>query len=166
MTEKKKKTEKESFSSKPSPRTCFHSRSSCEGGGGEMEEMIESRNGTCRSLIEYDMLGEGGHGRGVRQEGVWREPRDEEEDEDEEEEELLLSCRLSPHRRFLHRWTKKVLAQILTDASQLPPASPAAKPLAGCFLALAVAPTAAGPRAVGGPHPLHLPAGLADVELL
>lgn len=40
--------------------TCFHSRSSCDGCGGGIEEMMESRNGTCRSLIEYDMLGEDG----------------------------------------------------------------------------------------------------------
>lgn len=66
--------------------------------------MIESRNGTCRSLIEYDMLGEDGQGRGVRQEGVWREQRDDEEDEEDEEgEELSLSCLLSPHRLFLRR---------------------------------------------------------------
>lgn len=59
-----------------------------------------------------------------------------------------------------------VLAQIFTAAMQLPPASPAAKPLAWCFLALAVASTAAGTRAVCRSHPFHLPAGLADVELL
>lgn len=55
-----------------------------------------------------------------------------------------------------------VSAQIFTA----PPASPAAKPLAWCFLALAVASTAAGARAVSGSHPFHLPAGLADAELL
>lgn len=57
------------------------------------------------------MLGEDGHGRGVRQEGVWGEQRDdddEDDDEDEEEVEAPLSCRLSPHRLFLHRWTRTV----------------------------------------------------------
>lgn len=40
----------------------------------------------------------------MRQEGVWGEQRDDDdEDDDEEEVEAPLSCRLSPHRLFLHR---------------------------------------------------------------
>lgn len=50
------------------------------------------------------MLGEDGHGRGERQEGVrgeQREEEDEDEEDEEEEEEAALSCRLSPRRLFL-----------------------------------------------------------------
>lgn len=104
------------FFTKCSLPTCFHSCSSCDGCGGGIEEMIESRNGTCRSLIEYDILGEDGYGRGVRQEGACREPRDEEEDEeDEEEEELSLSCLLSPHRLFLVGGKTRRLVSWATD---------------------------------------------------
>ena len=50
------------------------------------------------------MLGEDGHGRGERQEGVRGEQRDEEDEEEEDEEEekeAALSCRLSPQCLFL-----------------------------------------------------------------
>lgn len=57
------------------------------------------------------MLGEDGHGRGVRQDGVrgeQREEEDEDDDEDEEEEvEAALSCRVSLHRLFLQSRTRR-----------------------------------------------------------
>lgn len=52
------------------------------------------------------MLGEDGHGRGVRQDGVRGEQSEEEDEDDEEEEEEVeaaLSCRLGPHRLFLQK---------------------------------------------------------------
>lgn len=51
------------------------------------------------------MLGEDGHGRGVRQDGVRGEQREEEDDDEDEEEEVeaALSCRVSLHRLFLQR---------------------------------------------------------------
>jgi len=48
------------------------------------------------------MLGEDGHGRGERQEGV-RGEQSEEEDDEEEEIEAALSCRLSLHCLFLQK---------------------------------------------------------------
>lgn len=52
------------------------------------------------------MLGEDGHGRGERQEGVRGEQRDEEEDDEEEEEEEALFCLLRVHCLFL-QWKRK-----------------------------------------------------------
>lgn len=52
------------------------------------------------------MLGEDGHGRGEREDGVRGEQSEEEDEDDEEEEEemeVALSCRLSPHRLFLQK---------------------------------------------------------------
>lgn len=52
------------------------------------------------------MLGEDGHGRGERHDGVRGEQNEEEDEDDEEEEEEVeaaLSCRLCPHRVFLQK---------------------------------------------------------------
>lgn len=51
------------------------------------------------------MLGEDGHGRGDRHDGVRGEQSEEEEDDDEEDDEVeaALSCRLCPHRLFLQK---------------------------------------------------------------
>lgn len=58
------------------------------------------------------MLGEDGHGRGVRQDGVRGEQSEEEDEDDEEEEgemETALSWRLILHRLFLQRKGVEVL---------------------------------------------------------
>lgn len=118
------------------------------------------------------MLGDAGHWRGVRQDGVRGEQSEEEEDDEDEEEEVdaALSWRLGLHRLFLQKKMGRgfnahrpfTLTLITTTHHR----GAVVRPLVRGPLALAVTVTAAGTRAVGRSQSFHPSAGLTDVKLL
>lgn len=111
------------------------------------------------------MLGDNGHGRGEREDGVRGEQSEEEDEDDEEEDEeieVALFCRLSPHRLFLEAEEKKMRkAENICKAVWA-----SVRPLLGGSLDFAVAATDAGLKKVCGSHLFHLSAGITNVQLL